>query len=73
MTGDLKEFVSSINFKDCKQVSHEDYMKLSQKIKSSKGDLILARYATIGTASYIDIDADFLVSYSCVTIKPNIS
>lgn len=73
MTGDLKEFVSSINFKDCKQVSHEDYMKLSKKIKSSKGDLIVARYATIGTASYVDIDADFLVSYSCVTIKPNLS
>ena len=73
MTGDLKEFVSSINFKHCKQVSHEDYIKLSQKIKSSKGDLIVARYATIGTASYVDIDADFLVSYSCVTIKPNLS
>jgi type I restriction enzyme S subunit len=73
MTGDLKEFVSSINFKDCKQVSYEDYMKLSKKIKSSKGDLIVARYATIGTASYVDIDADFLVSYSCVTIKPNLS
>jgi type I restriction enzyme S subunit len=73
MTGDLKEFVSGISFKDCKQVSHEDYVKLSQKIKSSKGDLIVARYATIGTASYVDIDADFLVSYSCVTIKPNLS
>lgn len=31
----------------------------------------MARYATIGTTSYIDVDADFLVSYSCVTIKPN--
>jgi len=73
MTGDLKELVSSINFEDCKQVSHKDYLKLSNKIKSSKGDVIMARYATIGTASYIDIDADFLVSYSCVTIKPNLS
>ncbi len=33
----------------------------------------MARYATIGTASYIDVDAEFLVSYSCVTIKPNLS
>lgn len=73
MTGDLKELASSINFENCKQVSHEDYMKLSQKIKSSRGDLIVARYATIGTASYVDVDADFLVSYSCVTIKPNLS
>ena len=73
MTGDLKELASSINFEDCKQVSHKDYLKLSKKIKSSRGDVIMARYATIGTASYIDIDADFLVSYSCVTIKPNLS
>lgn len=71
MTGDLKEFASSINFEDCKKVSHRNYQKLSKKIKSSKGDVILARYATIGTTSYIDIDVDFLVSYSCVTIKPN--
>jgi len=73
MTGDLKEFASGINFENCKQVSHKDYLKLSNKIKSSKGDVIMARYATIGTASYIDIDKEFLVSYSCVTIKPDIS
>lgn len=73
MTGDLEDLASSINFGDCKQVSHEDYLKLSKKIKNSRGDVILARYATIGTASYIDVDIDFLVSYSCVTIKPNIS
>ena len=31
----------------------------------------MARYATIGTVSYVDIAKEFLVSYSCVTIKPN--
>ncbi|GHB67717.1 restriction modification system DNA specificity domain-containing protein [Psychrosphaera saromensis] len=71
MTGDLTEFASSINFEDCKQVCRKDYLKLSKKIKSSQGDVIMARYATIGTASYIDVDREFLVSYSCVTIKPN--
>ena len=71
MTGDLKELASSIDFEQCKQVSHNDYLRLSKKIRSAKGDVILARYATIGTASYIDVDADFLVSYSCVTIKPD--
>jgi type I restriction enzyme S subunit len=73
MTGDLKELASSINFEKCKQVSHRDYLKLSNKIQSSRGDVIMARYATIGTASYIDVDIDFLVSYSCVTIKPDLS
>lgn len=71
MTGDLKELVSDINFDNCKQISLSDYKLLSKKIKNSKGDLILARYATIGTVSYVDINSDFVVSYSCVTIRPN--
>jgi type I restriction enzyme, S subunit len=69
MTGDLKELVSRVNMEDCKQISHSDYAKISKRIKSSKGDVIVARYATIGTSMYVDIDIDFLVSYSCVTIK----
>ncbi len=72
MTGDLKELVSDINFEQCKQVSHDDYLKLSKKIKTTKGDIIFARYATIGTLSYVDIEKEFLVSYSCVTIKSNL-
>lgn len=71
MTGDLKEFASDIDFESCKKVSKRDYINLSKKIKSSMGDVILARYATIGTASYVNIDLNFIVSYSCVTIKPN--
>lgn len=69
MTGDLQEFASGVNLVACKQVSNSDYAKLSKRIKSSKGDVIMARYATIGTAMYVDIEDDFLVSYSCVTIK----
>jgi type I restriction enzyme S subunit len=71
MTGDLTELVSDIHFEHCKKVSERDYLKLSKKIKTSKGDVIMARYATIGTLSYVDIDKNFLVSYSCVTINPN--
>ena len=71
MTGDLKEFVSDVSLDDCKQVSHNDYLELSKRIKSSKGDVIMARYATIGTLMYVDVDIDFLVSYSCVTLKTN--
>jgi len=73
MTGDLTEFVSGIEFSKCKQVNLRDYLKLSKKIKTCLGDVIMARYATIGTVSYVDIDKVFLVSYSCVTIKPNLS
>jgi type I restriction enzyme S subunit len=71
MTGDLKDFASDIDFEGCKKVSQRDYFNLSKKIKSSLGDVILARYATIGTASYVNINLNFIVSYSCVTIKSN--
>jgi len=71
MTGDIDEKASLIDFENCKQISERDFFKLSQKIKPMIGDLIFARYATIGTVCYVDIEKDFLVSYSCVTIKPN--
>lgn len=70
MTGDLNEIASEIDFNNCKKVSLRAYTNLIKKIKTSNGDVILARYATIGTATFVNIDLDFLVSYSCVTIKP---
>lgn len=69
MTGDLKESLGAVSLDDCKQVSYSDYLELSRRIRSSRGDVIMARYATIGALMYVDIDVDFLVSYSCVTLK----
>lgn len=71
MIGDLKERTSDIEFEKCKKVSQEDFEELKQKMQSEIGDIIFARYATIGTVCYVDTDEDFLVSYACVTIKPN--
>ena len=71
MTGDLKPIASQINFEICKQVSTKDFKSLSKKISANNGDIIFARYATIGTVCYVDIEKDFLVSYSCLIIKPN--
>ncbi|MCI7334043.1 MAG: restriction endonuclease subunit S [Oscillospiraceae bacterium] len=71
MTGDLKDSISEIDFEKCKKVSFDDYFKLSQKMSAKNDDIVFARYATIGTVSYVDINKDFLVSYSCVTIRPD--
>ena len=70
MTGDLKEYASQINFDICKKISSEDYIDLATKIHPQKDDIIFARYATIGTLCYVDISKEFLVSYSCLTIRP---
>ena len=39
------------------------------KIKPEKGDIIFPRYGTIGRNVLVDVDKDFLVSYSCAIIK----
>jgi type I restriction enzyme S subunit len=70
MTGDLKEKVSRINLESAKKIGFEDYKKLSRKVKTLKEDIIFARYATVGTITFVDVDIEFVVSYSCVTIKP---
>ena len=70
MIGDLKDKISDVDFEKCKHISRKDYKVLSIKGKNNKGDVIFARYATIGTVMYIDENLDFLVSYACLTIKP---
>ena len=73
MTGDLQEKLSDVNLKSCKKVSFQDYEILSTKIKANKGDVIFARYATIGTVCLVDTEDNILVSYACLIIKPNLS
>ena len=73
MTGDLQEKLSDVNLKHCKKVSFQDYEMLSSKIRVSKGDVIFARYATIGTVCFVDTEDNILVSYACLIIKPNSS
>lgn len=58
-----------INFDDAKRVSVEDFERLSAKIKAERGDLIYPRYGTIGENILVDVERDFLVSYSCAVIK----
>ncbi|MDD3034892.1 MAG: restriction endonuclease subunit S [Bacteroidales bacterium] len=60
---------NGINFDTAKQISYEDYLRLSAKIKHGKNDIVFPRYGTIGVLRYIEIDREFLVSYSCATIK----
>lgn len=70
MTRDLADRTSLINKDQCKQISYEDYVNLSRKIKLEKNDVIFARYASIGNVCYVDTDEEMIVSYSCVIIKP---
>lgn len=68
MTGDFCG-INELNFEGVKHVSQEDYEQLSRKIKPEKGDIIFARYASVGAVRYVDFTRDFLISYSCAIIK----
>ena len=67
-TGNLKND-GTIDFKGAKNISKEDFDRLSLKIKPQKGDIIFPRYGTIGRNILINFDKDFLVSYACAIIK----
>lgn len=62
----------SIDYVNAKKISIEDFKQLSRKCKPERGDLIFPRYGTIGVIRKVDTDIDFLVSYSCATIKPHL-
>ncbi len=71
MIGDLKENISQIDFESCKYISKKVYRALSIKSKPEKGNVIFARYATIGTVCFVDSEKQLLVSYACLTVKAN--
>ena len=62
---------NEIDFDSAKKISQDDYIDLSKKIKPEPGDIIFARYATIGTVRIVAEKRDFLASYSCLIIKTN--
>jgi len=66
-TDDLK-----LSFHSAKFISTADFLRLSRKIRPEKGDIIFPRYGTIGKNILVETDREFLVSYSCAVIKPNI-
>ena len=70
MTGDFIDN-NSLDFKNCKFISIEDYEQLSRKIKPEVNDILFARYASVGDVRYVETDIKFLISYSCAIIKCN--
>jgi type I restriction enzyme S subunit len=70
MTGDFFG-INDIDYENAKKISIEDYQQLSKKIKPELGDIVIARYASVGAVRYIQTRLKFLASYSCAVIKCN--
>ncbi|HDF7638976.1 TPA: restriction endonuclease subunit S [Vibrio parahaemolyticus] len=70
MTGDFYG-INGLDFGNAKLISIEDYELLSKKIKPEFGDILFARYASVGAVRYVETDTKFLISYSCAILKTN--
>ncbi|PHR55994.1 MAG: restriction endonuclease subunit S [Arcobacter sp.] len=70
MTGSFVEN-NGLDFENSKLISIQDYEQLSKKIKPEAGDLLFARYASVGSVRYVETKKKFLISYSCAIIKHN--
>jgi len=66
-----KDFTAGngIDFSSAKKISSQDFTALSRKIKPEFGDIIFPRYGTIGVNRLVEVDFDFLASYSCAIVK----
>lgn len=61
-----------LSFENVKRISQGDFDRLARKSKPERGDIIYSRIgANLGKARLVDVDFEFLASYSCCTIKPN--
>lgn len=72
MTGDFVG-INDLDFENSKQISTEDYEQLSKKIKPEEGDILFARYASVGAVRYVETQMKFLISYSCAILKHNVT
>jgi type I restriction enzyme, S subunit len=70
MTGDFFG-INGIDYEGAKKISAEDYEQLSKKIRPEFGDIVIARYASVGAVRYIETKLKVLVSYFCAIIKCN--
>jgi type I restriction enzyme S subunit len=67
---DLKDD-GSLNFTDdVKLISRDAFARLGKKIVPRRDDIVYSRYgACLGKARLVEVDREFLVSYSCVIIR----
>lgn len=61
----------SIDFKAAKRISYTDYERLSRKCRPERGDILMARYGTIGAVRLVQTAEPFLASYSIAVIRPD--
>lgn len=62
----------TINFAGAKRISQFDFDRLSKKCRPQNGDILLARYGTVGASRMVTTDEPFLASYSIAVVRPDL-
>jgi type I restriction enzyme S subunit len=65
------EHVTSDDFKNTKYISREVFEKENRRVKVEKGDILMTRIGDVGTAKYIDWEAQASFYVSLALIKCN--
>lgn len=69
-----RDFVpKGIAYAGAKRISTLDFDRLSRKCKPQRGDLLMARYGTVGAVRMVTTDLEFLASYSIAVIRPDLA
>lgn len=67
---DLKDN-GELDFSNPKYISEEDFIRLSRKVLPRRDDIIYSRIgAKLGKARLVEVDTQFLISYSCCLVRP---
>ena len=61
----------TIDFSRAKRISESEFTRLSKKCCPHRGDILMARYGTVGEARIVETDLPFLASYSIAVIRPD--
>ena len=67
-----KDFTAGgqIDFVNAKKITREDFEYFSRKCCPQRGDILMARYGTIGATRIVTGETEFLASYSIAVIRP---
>jgi type I restriction enzyme S subunit len=61
---------NSLDLTSCKFISNDDFIKINQRSKVDKGDLLFAMIGTIGSPTIVDFEPDFAIK-NVALFKPS--
>lgn len=61
-----------LDFQDTKFITHEEHDQLTKRCNPERGDILLSKSGSLGTAAIVEIDEEFSLFESAALIKPKL-